>query len=176
MSRHLMILGGVMALLGILCIYAPGASGQTVAVVVGAFLIVGGLFRAIFAFLTVSWGSALFGLLSGGLAVAAGTYMILKPEGGAEALAVVAVIYFIVDGLGEAILGFLVPPVAGGGWLIFGGAVSIGLGVLIWAKWSLVAGATVGLIVGVKLILDGLMLLVVGFAAKSVKEAITARA
>jgi uncharacterized membrane protein HdeD (DUF308 family) len=55
-------------------------------------------------------------------------------------LTVVLAVYFILDGIAEIGGGTQLPSGAGGGWLIFGGIVSILLGIMIWAQYPL-AGA-----------------------------------
>lgn len=55
----------------------------------------------------------------------------------------------------------------GSGWLVFGGIVSIILGVLIWAQYPLSGAWAMGILLGIKLFFVGLAMLAGGSAVRS---------
>ena len=48
-------------------------------------------------------------------------------------------------------------PGSGWGWMLTGGVVSIGLGVMIWSQFPLSGAWAIGILVGIKLLFIGLM-------------------
>jgi uncharacterized membrane protein HdeD (DUF308 family) len=163
-------LGVALIVVGILSISAPRQSGMTIGVLVGICLFLGGFFRVCFAWLAPSWGSAGLRFLTGGLAVVAGVVMVTNPSTGPRALAVVAIVYFIADGLSEILLALRLPPAAGGIWIMVSGIVSLALGIFIWRQWPLSGEQAVAILVGIKLILDGVVLLALGSGARAIAK------
>ena len=173
--RPIAKIGGLVRLFGVgllilggLSIYAPQASGMTVSVIVGIVLILGGILRTAFAWLSPGWGSLFMKMLVGILTIIAGGYMIARPEAGSQALAVVLVFYLIVDGITTLIIATRLPPVAGGAWMMVGAIASLVIGVLMWMQWPASGELALGVLIGIKLILDGVTLIGVGSAAKAV--------
>ena len=114
-----------------------------------------------------SWGNALLRAAVGVLTVVAGVYMMMQPDVGSRALAIVLMIYLFVDGITSLIVALRIPPVVSGGWMILSSLASIGLGVLMWMQWPASGELAVGVLIGVKLLLDGLALIVMGMVTKS---------
>ena len=173
--RPIAKIGGLVRLFGVgllilggLSIYAPQASGMTVSVIVGIVLILGGILRTAFAWLSPGWGSLFMKMLVGILTIIAGGYMIARPEAGSQALAVVLVFYLIVDGITTLIIATRLPPAAGGAWMMIGAIASLLIGVLMWMQWPASGELALGVLIGIKLILDGVTLIGVGSAAKAV--------
>ena len=160
-------LGIFIAIMGALAIWAPQFTGKTLAVVVGVLLVLGGIGRTLFSWIAPSWGNALLRAAVGVLTVVAGVYMMMQPDVGSRALAIVLMIYLFVDGITSLIVALRVPPVISGGWMILGSLASIGLGVLMWMQWPASGELAVGVLIGVKLLLDGLALIVMGVVTKS---------
>ena len=162
------LFGVGLLILGALSVWAPQVSGMTVSVIVGIVLIVGGILRTAFAWLSPGWGSLFMKMLVGILTIIAGGYMIARPEAGSQALAVVLVFYLFVDGITTLIIATRLPPVAGGAWMMVGAIASLLIGVLMWMQWPASGELALGVLIGIKLILDGVTLIGVGSAAKAV--------
>ncbi len=172
--RPIAKIGGLVRLFGIgllvlgaLSVWAPEISGMTVSVIVGIVLILGGILRTAFAWLSPGWGSLFMKILVGILTIIAGGYMIAGPETGSQALAVVLVFYLFVDGLTTLIIATRLPPAAGGAWMMIGAIASLLIAVLMWMQWPASGELAVGVLIGIKLILDGVTLIGVGSAAKA---------
>lgn len=172
-TKPFIVAGIVLILLGALCIYAPRQSGMTVGVLVGIYLVVSGLLRTAVFWIAESWGSAILRLILGVLAIIAGGVMIADPALGLHAITIVAIAYLIADGVTAILFGLRLPPGSGGIWILLSGVASIVLGVLIWREWPFAGDQAVGILIGAKLILDGVGLMAVAAAARAVGGAIS---
>ena len=59
-------------------------------------------------------------------------------------------------------------PAAGSGWLIFGGVISILLGILIWKQYPLSGVWAIGILFGIKLFLVGLIMVTGGSVIRQI--------
>ena len=172
-AKPITYLGVGLILLGVLAIALPRASGMTVGVMVGILLLLSGVLRTTFAWIATSWGSMLLRFAMGVLAIVAGGVMIFQPETGLQALTVVAIVFFIGDGVIQILTALRLPPGAGGIWVIASGALSLLLGVLIWREWPVSGENALGILVGVKLIMDGVVMLAVAGAIWTMSNALS---
>jgi uncharacterized membrane protein HdeD (DUF308 family) len=163
-------IGVGLIILGVLALAVPQQSGLAIAVGVGILLLLSGGLRVVFLFLSPSWGAFFLRLLFGGLSVVAGAMMILDPALGLKAITIVAIVYFIFDGITEIILGLQLPPGTGGIWLMLSGAVSLALGIFIWRQWPMSGDVAVAILVGIKLILNGIVVIVLARGAKALGD------
>lgn len=163
-------LGIVLVVLGALSIWAPQVTGKTLAVIIGFLLIFGGIGRTMFSWVAPSWGSAILRAAVGVLTVIAGIYILMQPEVGSRALAIVLMIYLFADGITSLILALKMPPVVSGGWMLIGALASIAVGVLMWMQWPASGELAVGILIGIKLILDGVSLIGLGSVTKAVVD------
>ena len=172
-TKPFILLGIGLIVLGALSIWAPYQSGLTIGVLVGVFLVLSGLFRTAVFWIATSWGSAFLRLILGVLAIVAGIVMIADPALGLQAITIVAIIYLVADGVSQILFALRLPPGAGGIWIMLAGGVSVALGVMIWRQWPFAGDQAIGILIGVKLILDGIALLAVAAAARAVGAAIS---
>ena len=169
-SKTVMIFGVIIILLGVLSIVLPSYSGMAITVVVGIMLIIGGALRTIFAFVTTSWSTVFLRLLFGLIMLIGGVWIIVNPDMGTEALTVALAVIFIIDGIQQVIFSFFLRPIGGGGIVLLGGIFSILVGALVWAKWPASGEWALGLLVGIKLLFDGIALLTLGLVGKKIGE------
>ena len=160
-------LGIGLLILGAIAIYAPQVAGMTVSVVVGVVLIIGGILRTVSAWIAPGWGSLFLRAAVGILTVIAGGYMIGQPDVGSQALAIVLVFYLFADGITSLIFAVRLPPASGGAWVMLGAIASLIIGVLMWMQWPASGELAIGVLIGIKLILDGVALIGIGTAAKA---------
>jgi uncharacterized membrane protein HdeD (DUF308 family) len=170
-TKPITYLGVGLIVLGILSIVLPRASGMTIGVLVGILLLLSGILRTTFAWIATSWGSAFLRFVLGVLAIAAGGFMIFQPETGLDAITIVVMVFLIADGLTQILISLRLPPGAGGIWVMVGGALSLLLGVLIWREWPVSGENAVGILVGVKLIMDGVAMIAVAGAIRAMGKA-----
>jgi uncharacterized membrane protein HdeD (DUF308 family) len=163
-------IGVGLIVLGVLALVVPQQSGMAIAVGVGILLLLSGGLRVAFLFVSPSWGALLLRLLFGALSVVAGAMMILDPALGLQAITVIAIVYFIFDGITEIILGLQFPPGSGGFWLMLSGAVSLALGIFIWRQWPVSGDVAVAILVGIKLILNGIVIIALARGGKALGD------
>ncbi len=167
-GSNLQLMGAGLIVLGILSIWSPDIGGMAISVLVGIVLFFGGVLRTVFAWLSPGWGSLFGKALVGIITVLVGLYMIFNPGVGSKALAAVLTFYLFVDGITTLVFALRIPPAAGGAWMMFGGVVSILAGVLMYMQWPASGELAIGILIGVKLLIDGIVLVGLGSAAKSV--------
>jgi len=171
-SRTVIIFAVILILLGILSIIMPSSSGIAITVIVGVVFVIGGLIRTTFAFLTTSWGSAILRFLFGIIILVAGIWLIINPSMGMNVLTIYLAVIFIADGLSEILFSFFLKPLGGGSMMLLDGILGIVLGILIWVKWPASGDWAIGLLVGIKLVIDGIALLTLGMVGKKTVEAV----
>ena len=169
-GKQIRLIGIALVVLGALAVYSPQISGMTVSVIVGVLLILSGIARTTFAWLAIGWGPAVLRFSIGVISMIAGVYMIAQPEVGTQVLAIVLMIYLFADGVTTILVATRVPPAGGGIWLLTSGLASIAIGVLMWLKWPVSGELAIGILIGDKLLLDGVALVGVGTAARAVAK------
>lgn len=163
-------IGILVLILGIVAVAAPEVSGMTISVVVGILLIFSGIGRTAFAWLSTGWGSTFLKVLAGLATIIAGGYMIANPDVGSRALAIVLTIYLFADGLTTLIFALRIPPAAGGAWMLLGAVASLLAGVFMWMQWPASGELAIGILIGIKLMIDGIELIGLGSAAKAIAD------
>ena len=156
--------------LGILSIVLPSYSGMTITVLIGIMFTLGGFLKLGFSFATTSWGSAILRFLFGLILIVGGLWLVFNPTMGLQAMTIILAIIFIIDGVFEIIFSFALKPVGGGATMLIVGIIGIILGILIWMKWPSSAEWAIGLLVGIKLIVDGIALYSLSVLGKKASE------
>lgn len=164
------IIGIIILILGVLSVIRPNISGMTVSVLIGVLLILSGIARTGFAWVSMGWGDMFLKSLVGILTILAGGYMVFNPDVGSKALAIVLTIYLFADGLTTLIFALRIPPAAGGAWMLFGAAASLLAGVFMYMQWPATGELAIGILIGIKLIIDGIELIGVGTAAAALDD------
>ena len=166
-SRNMTIFGVITIILGILAMLAPGLTGISVAMLVGVFVIGGGIVRMIWAFQAGSLGRGLLMFAIGGLTLLCGIILVANPLFATGILTIILGIYFVVDGIFEIAAGFQLKPEPGWGWMLFGGIVSILFGIMIWGQFPLSGAWAIGILLGIKLFFVGLIMVTGGSVVRS---------
>jgi uncharacterized membrane protein HdeD (DUF308 family) len=171
-AKTMRFLGLALVVLGLLCAFVPRGVGLTIGVLVGVLLVIAGLLRVTFAWVAASWGSALLRFAFGVLAIIAGGYLVAQPDLAPRLITVAAAVYLILDGISGIIFALRLPPAAGGASVILGAIVSLALGVMIWRDWPMPGGQMLGIAIGAKLVVDGVVMLVIAQGARRIDEAL----
>lgn len=167
-SKSVIIIGILALALGIVAIVYPNGIGKISTIVIGVFIILAGGLRLIFAVISATMGSMLLKYLYAILMILAGVWIIMNPDMGLEALTMVIAIYFIIDGITAVIFSFSLMPIGGGLYVLISGVIGATLGIMILSHWPESSNYVLGIYVGVKLIIDGLMLSLTGSAIRKV--------
>ena len=164
--------GIFLVIAGIVSLFAPLAAGAALATMVGLLLAFGGISLLLLAFRAGSFGHGMVVFLIGALTAVAGIYMMSEPGVALVTMGVFLAMYFAVTGIVEIIYALRLKPVQGWGWLLFGGIVSLLLGIMMWRQMPLTAAWAVGVLVGIRLLMSGFELMVIGGAAGKVANAL----
>ncbi|WP_334143703.1 HdeD family acid-resistance protein [Rhabdothermincola sp.] len=164
-SRSIALIAGVLALIGgVLVLAWPGKTIETVAIVVGIFLAVGGMAQIIDALVTHKAGTY-WGLLvvRGVLDLAVGLVAVFWPAITVWALVLLIGIELILAGVVSVIAGLTVPAESGlRPHLLSRGVVSILVGIVVIA-WPGATVLVVAVLLGIYLVAFGLVLLWAGY-------------
>ena len=161
-GKNMTVFGIIAIILGIFAMLAPGLTGISVAILVGVIVLVAGIVRIIWAFQAGSLGKGLLMFVIGGLTLLCGIALLANPLFASGVLTVMLAVYFILDGIFEIVASVQLHPRAGWGWMLFGGIVSIWLGIMIWRQFPLSGVWAIGILLGIKLFFVGLIMVTGG--------------
>jgi uncharacterized membrane protein HdeD (DUF308 family) len=164
--------GIFLVIAGIVSLFSPLAAGVTLAMMVGVLLAFGGISLLLLAFRAGSFGHGMMVFLLGALTLVAGVYMMAMPGVALVTMGVFLAMYFAVAGIVEVIYALRLKPEQGWGWLLFGGVVSLLLGIMMWRQMPLAGAWAIGVLVGLRLLMSGFQLLAIGGAAGRVTDAL----
>ncbi|MEE8216389.1 MAG: DUF308 domain-containing protein [Acidiferrobacterales bacterium] len=77
------------------------------------------------------------------------------------------VAYLLIDGIFEIIGALQIKPAEGWGWMLLGGSVSLILDIMLWGQFPLASMWAIGVLLGIKLALTGVIMITVGSTARS---------
>jgi uncharacterized membrane protein HdeD (DUF308 family) len=164
--------GILMVIFGFLAMGSPFVAGLAVVWYFGVMLVIGGIFRVIYAFKAQSLGSGMWAILVGFLTVFAGLALLGRPMLGLAVMTLILAVYFIIEGITEIIYAFQLKPELGWAWALVGGIISLALGVMIWRAYPAPATWLIGVLVGIHLLFQGLAMLGIGAAARAVSDGV----
>lgn len=168
---NLMTVFGVIAIiLGMLAMLTPGLTGMSVIIMLGVLVLLGGIVRIIWAFQAGSFGKGLLMFAIGGLTLLCGIALLANPLFASGVLTILLAAYFIIDGIFEIVAGIQLRPGSGWSWMLFGGIVSILLGLMIWGQFPLSGVWAIGILLGIKLFFVGLIMIMGGSAVRSMAK------
>jgi len=161
------IFGVIAIIMGIMCMLAPGVTGLSVVLLIGVFVLLAGTLWIIWAFQAGNFRRGLLKFALGGLTLLCGILLVANPLVASGMLTILLAIYFIVDGIFEIAAGSQLRPAPGWGWMLFGGIVSIWLGIMIWGQFPLSGAWAIGILLGIKVFFVGLIMVTGGSAVRS---------
>jgi len=116
----------------------------------------GGFVFLVEAFSAPQWKGKLMNLLIALLYIVAGGIMIVNPAGSAVWFTLFIAAFLIVVGVTRMIVGFQIKDeISEWGWMVFGGVLSIILGILIYMQWPLSGLWVIGLFISIELMVQG---------------------
>ncbi len=156
-------LGVLTALMGISALSSPFMAGISIAMVVGIFMIIGGISQLVFAFKA---GAGFWPYVLGVLTVVAGGYMAGNPAVAAATLTIFLTAYLLASGISEILMAFQIKPMSGWVWTLISGIISVLLGFMIMGQFPLSGLLAIGVLLGIKLLFTGITLVMMGIAAR----------
>ena len=109
----LLALGVLLSALGLLLIAAPALGTLAIDLLVGWFLIIGGIAQLIHAFMEKAWRGFLLELASGALYLVVGLLLVFYPLAGAQALTIFLAAFLLVEGIVRIAMALRLRPGAG---------------------------------------------------------------
>ena len=158
------ISGILLAIAGILAIIHPVAGSLAFVIFLGALFIAVGIVQAYTTFKAHqksagAWFKVFLLLITGIL-------LLIWPVSGIAAVAILFAAYFFIDSFASFQMGLDLKPLKGWWIAIVNGILSFILGIIMIIGWPFSAPFTVGIIVGVSFLMDGLVLIYLGYLAK----------
>lgn len=164
--KWLVGVGLLIAIVGLIALYNAVDASLVTAIIVGYGLVVSGIMHVLGGFAPgLGLGWRVVHLLIGIVWVLVGFNIVFNPLSGVLALTVVVAIMLILEGI-TRIVAALMRRVEGWGWMIAAGVVDLLLGLWLWTGFPY-TGVAIGLFVGIELLLAGLTMISVGWAARS---------
>ena len=158
------VLGIITIILGIIAIGSPLMTGSVVSAVIGIVLLIAGIFELVIAFSADGWKAGALAFIGGAVTIIVGGLLIARPVVGSAVLTIILGIYFLINGIAQISLYFKVR--GGSGWMLFGGVLSLILGILIFTHWPLSGIWAVGVLVGIRILFAGVGMLFLGPAGE----------
>jgi len=157
----LLALGIVLILFGGLILTVPlgvVTASLTVEIWIAAALLVAGVLQLLHGWSTTAWNGRIWQMLGGIVFIIAGILMFVYPTLGLLSLTMIVAVALIAQGIASLLVGASFEGWGGRRWLIISAIVSIIAGLLLLFDLPTSAGWTLGTIVGVALVLQGVSL------------------
>ena len=166
-NRSLLIILGIITVVAVFfAILNPVAGSMAVTLLTGWLFLLIGILQIVAVFRETDWSHRLWSLLLAVLAVLAGVSLLANPLAGVISLTYLLAILFVVSGIFKIVASLALPS---GNWkwmVLLSGALSLGLGILIFANFAESALTTLGLLLGLQLISDGASMLGLALASR----------
>jgi uncharacterized membrane protein HdeD (DUF308 family) len=158
------ITGILLAIAGFLAIIHPVAGSLAFVIFLGALFISVGIVQAWITFKAHqkslgAWFKVLMLLITGIL-------LLIWPVSGIAAVAILFAAYFFVDSFASFQMALDLKPLKGWWMAILNGILSFVLGIIMIIGWPFSAPLMVGIVVGVSFLMDGFVLIFLGFLGK----------
>jgi uncharacterized membrane protein HdeD (DUF308 family) len=167
-GKRMTIFGVITIVLGFLCMVAPLIPGMAIAFLIGVLVLIAGILRIYWAFKAGSLGTGLLKFVLGVLTLVCGIALVSDPIIASGFLTILLAGYLFFDGIFEIAAGTRLKPQSGWGWMIFGGIISILLGVMIWRQYPLSGPFAIGILLGIKLLFIGMIMVTSGSTVQSI--------
>ncbi|VVB58631.1 Uncharacterised protein [Candidatus Anstonella stagnisolia] len=159
LSGWLLALGILFVLFGFVMMVFPVAGTFSLEVLMGLLLLVLGIVEVALSFTARKWGGFLFTFVGGALSAILGLVLLVYPVGAVLALTMLLGAYLLVQGIIRIAMAFKFKPTHNWKWLLFDGAITMLLGILIITAWPLDAVWVMGLLFGISLFFSGISFL-----------------
>ncbi|MFD2192334.1 HdeD family acid-resistance protein [Pistricoccus aurantiacus] len=164
--KELLVVGVVFALLGALGLGAVGLFTLAGVMWFGIMMLLAGLIQILQAFRSSGLTRSLVFLAMGLIYALLGLYAILNPAGASSALTLVIAIFIGLVAVLRLLLAWQLRGAANTLWPMLTGFVGLLLAWMIFAQWPQSGEWVIGLFLAIELLMNGIMLILLAFAAK----------
>jgi uncharacterized membrane protein HdeD (DUF308 family) len=166
-SGWIIALGVVYLIAGLAALASVVFATVVTVFVVGVMMLIAGAAEVINAFQIKTWGKFLLWLLLGILYIVAGLVTFENPLLAAAFLTLLLALSLIASGIMRIVLGFSMRQTTPWGWVVFSGAITLVLGLVILAHWPVSSLFVLGLLLGIDLIFAGMGWIGLGFGLRT---------
>jgi len=146
-------------ILGTIAIIVPHIFTLAIALFLGWLLLIAGIIQIIRALSMINMPGFNLWFFIGLLQAVIGYFLVTEPSEGAMTLTMLLTVFFALEGIAKISLAFMMRPLARWNWVLFGGATSLLLAIIILMGWPGTALWVLGLLVGINMIFLGWTLL-----------------
>jgi uncharacterized membrane protein HdeD (DUF308 family) len=171
-STWTMLMGFLIAALGLLLIAYPFAAATITTVLLGGVLIFVAIAQVVFALHSHTVGKFFLKILSALIFGICGLILAFFPIEGVAALTGVLGTFLIAQAIVLFVIAFQVKPLDGWGWFLADGLGSLVLGVLILAKWPSSSVWAIGTLVGIAVLISGITRIMIAGRIRSEAAAV----
>ncbi len=154
-SMLYLIQGGLLALAGALALIVPAIFGTGVLVLIGWLLVLSGVVQAVGLIGAHQVPYFWLQLVSVVLGIVVGFLLISRPEAGLLAVALLLVVYFMIEGVSRIVFALMIRPMQHWIYLLASGIVGIIVAMILASNLGTAAQWLLGTLVGVYLIASG---------------------
>jgi len=162
------VLSVLMMATGVIALLVPAITGVTVTLFIGWLLIFSGILHLGYAWRASGASAVIWEILVAVVYGVAGVYLLANPVMGLAALTLALVMYLVLESALEFVLGFSLRSVAGSGWFVFDGIVTLVLAVLIARGFPASSMWAIGTLVGISMFFSGLTRLMLSAVVRRV--------
>lgn len=161
-------MGVALLVLGTIGVVAAGLFTLASVLLFGWLLVIGGAATGAHAFWARRWSGFFLQLAAALLYLVVGALIVTRPEAGAIGLTLLLAAALIVQGVFRCATAFATH-VERRGWLLASGAITLLLGIMIWAEWPVSGLWVIGLFVGIDMIFYGWWLVALGLLTRGLQ-------
>ena len=156
------LVGGVLALIN------PFAATLAATLMAGWAFAILGVVQIVQSFQLRGWGGFIWALLFGVLTLVVGISLIFNPLAGMVSLTLLVAVLFLVLGAIKIMYAFSLRPIAGWGWVLASGILSLLLGIMILANFPWSAVSVLGILLGIELLSNGVLFLLLALGLRRI--------
>jgi uncharacterized membrane protein HdeD (DUF308 family) len=162
-----MVWGVLLIIAGILAVLEPPIAALAAEFLLAWLFVFAGCVQIVYAFHQRGEPGFRLKFLSAVLTLLLGIFMFLRPGLGIASIALLIGGFMLASGVSSVMLAFSLKPKAGWGWVLFDGALSIVIALMIASGWPQSSIGFVGVLVGVVMIYGGIWRIMLGRALRA---------
>ena len=159
--------GAALIVAGIVAIVEPAVAAVATALLLAWVFVFAGVVELVYAYQQRAHDGLAWKIISGLSLLALGVYMLVFPIASIATLALLIACFLAASGVSSVLLAFRLRPRQGWGWVLFDGALSLAIAILIASGWPQNSIDFVGILVGFCLISGGLWRIMLGRALRT---------
>jgi uncharacterized membrane protein HdeD (DUF308 family) len=152
---------------GIVAIVEPSVAAVATALLLAWLFVFAGIVELVYAFQQRAHDGFAWKVLAGLAMLVLGIFMLVNPLASIASLALLIGAFLLASGISSVMLAFKLRPKDGWGWVLFDGALSIVIAIMIASGWPQNSIDFVGILVGFCLISGGLWRIMLGRALRA---------